>query len=412
MDLIKDVFKNLKVHKDVLDYLENDRSCGIFGWSEGATGAFSYTLTDEFSSIIIVCKDESRSKKVVEDIKSLGKPAYFYPSKDLFFYEREYKTEDNLKERLQARFHIYKGEKPIIVTTFKALRDKILNSDKFNDNIRKIEFGTDVDLDEFINYLLKIGYERTIQTETLGEFSIRGGIIDIYSPNGAFRIELFDTEVDSIRKFDIESQRSLENLDSCEIVPVKELILDDDEFLNIKNKIENKIKKTKDETVRERLEEKFGPYLDTLESKTLPKNIDLILPFIDDKYLSSIADYMENPVFLLEDPRFIIDGENDKEEIFLENLADLMSRGEVTDSFENVRYPIDKTISKINENRVLSLNTLLNPTREFFPKKSLNINMKSVVNYLGRINVFIEDLNSYLYKGYKVLIMSGSVKKS
>ncbi len=75
MDLIKDVFKNLKVHKDVLDYLENDRSCGIFGWSEGATGAFSYTLSDEFSSIIIVCKDESRSKKVVEDIKSLGKPA-------------------------------------------------------------------------------------------------------------------------------------------------------------------------------------------------------------------------------------------------------------------------------------------------------------------------------------------------
>lgn len=412
MDLIKDVFKNLKVHKDVLDYLENDRSCGIFGWSEGATGAFSYTLTNELSSIIIVCKDESRSKKVVEDIKSLGKSAYFYPSKDLFFYEREYKTEDNLKERLQAKFHIYKGENPIIVTTFKALRDKILNSDKFNDNIRKIEFGTDVDLDEFINYLLKIGYERTIQTETLGEFSIRGGIIDIYSPNGAFRIELFDTEVDSIRKFDIESQRSLENLDSCEIVPVKELILDDDEFLNIKNKIENKIKKTKDETVRERLEEKFGPYLDALESYTLPKNIDLILPFIDDKYLSSIADYMENPVFLLEDPRFIIDGENDKEEIFLENLADLMSRGEVTDSFENVRYPIDKTISKINENRVLSLNTLLNPTREFFPKKSLNINMKSVVNYLGRINVFIEDLNSYLYKGYKVLIMSGSVKKA
>ena len=412
MDLIKDVFKNLKVHKDILDYLENDRSCGIFGWSEGATGAFSYTLSDEFSSIIIVCKDESRSKKVVGDIKSLGKPAYFYPSKDLFFYEREYKTEDNLKERLQARFHIYKGENPIIVTTFKALRDKILNSDKFNDNIRKIEFGTDVDLDEFINYLLKIGYERTIQTETLGEFSIRGGIIDIYSPNGAFRIELFDTEVDSIRKFDIESQRSLENLDSCEIVPVKELILDDDEFLNIKNKIENKIKKTKDETVRERLEEKFGPYLDALESYTLPKNIDLILPFIDDKYLSSIADYMENPVFLLEDPRFILDGENDKEEIFLENLADLMSRGEVTESFENVRYPIDKTISKINENRVLSLNTLLNPTREFFPKKSLNINMKSVVNYLGRINVFIEDLNSYLYKGYKVLIMSGSVKKA
>lgn len=412
MDLIKDVFKNLKLHKDVLDYLENDRSCGIFGWSEGATGAFSYTLTDEFSSIIIVCKDESRSKKVVEDIKSLGKSAYFYPSKDLFFYEREYKTEDNLKERLQARFHIYKGENPIIVTTFKALRDKILNLDKFNGNIRKIEFGTDVDLDEFINYLLKIGYERTIQTETLGEFSIRGGIIDIYSPNGAFRIELFDTEVDSIRKFDIESQRSLENLDSCEIVPVKELILDDDEFLNIKNKIENKIKKTKDETVRERLEEKFGPYLDALESYTLPKNIDLILPFIDDKYLSSIEDYMENPVFILEDPRFILDGENDKEEIFLENLADLMSRGEVTDSFENVKYPIDKTISKINENRVLSLNTLLNPTREFFPKKSLNINMKSVVNYLGRINIFTEDLNSYLYKGYKVLIMSGSVKKA
>lgn len=412
MDLVKDIFKNLKVYKDFINYLNRDNSAGLFGWSEGATGAFVYTISEDFKNTIVICKDETRCKKVTEDIKALGRKAYFYPAKDLFFYEREYKTEDNLKERLQARYSIYKGDKPTIVTTFRSIRDKILNSKIFNDNIRKIEFGTDIDLDEFVNYLLKVGYERTIQTETLGEFSIRGGIIDIYSPNGAFRIELFDTEVDSIRKFDIESQRSLENLDKCEIVPVKELILEEDEFLKIKNKIENKIKKTKDEAAKERLEEKFGPYLDALESKTLPKNIDLILPFIDEKYLSSIADYMEDKLFVLEDPRFILDGENDKEEIFLENLADLMSRGEITESFEEVRYKIESTISKINEEKVLSLNTLLNPTREFYPKMSLNINMKSVVNYLGRIKVFVEDLKTYLYKGYKVLIMSGSEKKA
>ena len=121
---------------------------------------------------------------------------------------------------------------------------------------------------------------------------------------------------------------------------------------------------------------------------------------------------MEDSLFVLEDPRFILDGENDKEEIFLENLADLMSRGEITESFDEVRYKIESTISKINEEKVLSLNTLLNPTREFYPKMSLNINMKSVVNYLGRIKVFVEDLKTYLYKGYKVLIMSGSEKKA
>lgn len=412
MDLVKDIFKNLKVYKDALNYLDRDNSAGLFGWSEGATGAFVYTISEDFNNTIVICKDETRCKKVTEDLKSLGKKAWFYPAKDLFFYEREYKTEDNLKERLQARYSIYKGDKPIIVTTFRAVRDKILNSKIFTENIRKIEFGMDIDLDEFVNYLLKIGYERTIQTETLGEFSIRGGIIDIYSPNGAFRIELFDTEVDSIRKFDIESQRSLENLDECEIVPVKELILDEDEFLKIKNKIENKIKKTKDKVAKERLEEKFGPYLDALESFTLPKNIDLILPFIYEKYLSSIVDYMEDSLFVLEDPRFILDGENDKEEIFLENLSDLMSRGEITESFDEVRYKIESTISKINKEKVLSLNTLLNPTREFYPKMSLNINMKSVVNYLGRIKVFVEDLKTYLYKGYKVLIMSGSEKKA
>lgn len=412
MDFLTNFFKNLRIYKDVINTLEETGSTGIFGWSEGATGAFTYSLSDDFKSIIVICKDELRAKKVAEDILSLGHSVYFYPAKDIFLYDRKFKTLDNLKNRLVAKDFILNDKNPILVTTLKAIRDKVIKKEIFISSKKTIKISDDISLEDLVKYLSSVGYERTIQCETMGEFSVRGGIIDIYTPNGPVRIELFDTEVDSIRSFDVESQRSLKNMDMFEIIPAKEIFLNSEELLNIEKKLKKKISKSKNKDFFDRLEEKFSPLLDSLKEGILPSNIDLILPFIDEKFLGSIVDYMKNPLFILEDPRSIVESENNSNDLFLENLADLMKSGEITDSFENIYYDIKVAEEKIKEHKVLSLNTLLNPTSEFYPKMTLNINMKSVVNYLGRIEVFKDDLKSFLSRDFSVIIMSGSLKKA
>ena len=103
--------------------------------------------------------------------------------------------------------------------------------DQFISAVRKVAVGDVIDLEQFTRHLAELGYEKNYQVQTSGEFSVRGGIIDIFplTEENPFRIELWDDEVDSIRSFDAESQRSIENLDEVHIYPACELVLTKEE---------------------------------------------------------------------------------------------------------------------------------------------------------------------------------------
>ena len=119
---------------------------------------------------------------------------------------------DNIKNRINALKEISLNKEKILVTTFKGLKDKITSPDIFKNNFLAISIGATFDLNELGKIFYKMGYERVFQVESMGEYCIRGGIVDIYTPDGPMRLEFFDNEVDSIRSFEIESQRSIENL--------------------------------------------------------------------------------------------------------------------------------------------------------------------------------------------------------
>ena len=118
-----------------------------------------------------------------------------------------------------------------IVTTFDGLMNPMPSPDQFISAVRKVAVGDVIDLEQFTRHLAELGYEKNYQVQTSGEFSVRGGIIDIFplTEELPVRIELWDDEVDSIRSFDAESQRSIENLDEVHIYPACELVLTKEE---------------------------------------------------------------------------------------------------------------------------------------------------------------------------------------
>lgn len=151
----------------------------------------------------------------------------------------------------------------------------------------------------------------------MGQFSIRGSIIDIATYDENYRIELFDDEVDSIRSFDIETQRSIEKYEEINIFPIEDLILKSDD----KNKISKKVKKDISKTrlagkEKDRLTEKFLKYVDRLENDESILNKDLIIPYIEESDLSSFLDYLDNFIFLIDEPSRIIERED---ELFVQN---------------------------------------------------------------------------------------------
>ena len=139
-------------------------------------------------------------------------------------------SSERLVNRLKVFSRVIKGEPIIVVAHIEALLNKIMNPDIYGSHFICIDKEDTINVDDLTNKFIQCGYEREHMVEAVGQFSIRGGIIDFFPPSSQnpYRIELFGDEIDSIRIFDIESQRSLELVDQAYISPVKEVLILDE----------------------------------------------------------------------------------------------------------------------------------------------------------------------------------------
>lgn len=184
----------------------------------------SEILNDTKKWKLVITYDEMKLRQLYEDISSFSDNVILYPSKDLLFFYADVEGHLISKERINTWKKLSKDEAGIVICTIDAIMDKLEDFDDFYNNILKINSKNKINLDELSKKLVDLGYERVNEVEGMGSFSIRGGIIDIYplTEEMPIRIELWDDEIDSIRRFELYSQRSVENIDEVNIYPAKE----------------------------------------------------------------------------------------------------------------------------------------------------------------------------------------------
>ena len=301
----------------------------------------------------------------------------------------------------------------IVVTTLNALTAKISKREIFSSYKINIKAEGQISLEELRVKLIEMGYERFPSVEGVGQFSIRGSIIDIATQDTNYRIELFDDEVDSIRSFEIESQRSIERHEEINIFPIEDLILKKDEKKKIAERIKKDLGKTKlAGKEKDRLNEKFLRCVDRLENDENILNKDLILPYVDEGEVSSFLDYLDDFIFLIDEPTRIVERE---EELALQNgekFALLIENGEVTKAHEKTFYSYKDLVDKLNEESLITFNALLKPPKSFKPQDIVNIKVKSVTNYMSKIKLFKEDLDYYEKNDFKVILLGATEKLS
>ena len=154
-------------------------------------------------------------------------------------------SSDLKKERLNTINSIIKGEKKIIVTHPQALLRPLIRKERFQQGIINLEVNQTINLKAFIKQLISLGYKKTPTTSFVGEFSVRGELIDVFSNQyeEPIRINLFDEEIETMKFFNPETQISNDKISQCEIYPLNEIIYDD----NLKQDVITKIKKDCDE---------------------------------------------------------------------------------------------------------------------------------------------------------------------
>ena len=193
--------------------------------------------------ICIITYNEMQAKRIIKDLAYFGEKVKLFPKRDVISFDYIAESKDTLFKRISVLNKLVKNDKKIIVTTIEAAMQKMITKKSLYKNVMTFKVGDTFDLEELKEKLVLLGYERYDTIEGKGQFSVRGGIVDIAtSVRSGVRIEFWGDEIDSIRKFSISTQRTVEMLDEIEIFPSYEFLLETDV-----------------ETVCKRIEEKVYP---------------------------------------------------------------------------------------------------------------------------------------------------------
>ena len=205
----------LNEYEQVRDCLSQGKSCQVTGCGDSQLAHFITGLSNGCKQKVIVTFSALRAKELYEDMKGFTNDVVIYPSKDFIFFSADVHGNFILQQRLEFIRKIVEDEPFTVILTADAFMDKIQPFQKIKDNCIEISEGSIIELDALKTKLVKMGYEAVEQIDSPGQFAVRGSILDIYTLTDEvpYRIDFWDNEVDIIKSFEIENQRSIENLE-------------------------------------------------------------------------------------------------------------------------------------------------------------------------------------------------------
>ncbi len=393
----------------------------ISGISESRVAPVAAYLSREEGQSIIIVPSENRAKRLAEDLSFFirDREIYVLPSEEHVFLKYEARNHDMMMDRLKALKALRTGQPAIVIAPVSAAIKKITPHEAFEEKVVKITLGEELDVELVKERLVQLGYERMGVVEARGEYSIRGGIIDIYTPDGEYpyRIELFGTEVDSIRTFNIDTQRSVENLKFVEIYPAEQVLLEKDQFREAAEKVRKeytaaaKRMEKKSEETAEKLRRRRDELCEYIEQVA---NVQLLENYLHYFYEETefLWDYMEKGWIMIDDPDRIYEALDLRTRELKEDFGVMLERGQV--------IPKDEALLSDRSDFMKILQMPKVAVFTPFPKavagidrfdKLYNLQSRQTLIFNGKMNVLETELKSYVNKGYKVTIVCASKER-
>ena len=394
----------------------------VSGCSDSGQVHFMSRITGRYQYSVIVTHSDRRAREIYEDYLLYDKNAVYYPAKDFIFFNADIHGNLTLTERLSAIKKIIKGEHCVIITTIDGLMDKIVPVDVIKDNVLHFTNTDTVDLKKVQKKLNSMSYERVSQVEVSGQYAIRGEILDIFpvGESTPIRIDLWDDEIDSIKYFDAESQRSIENATEVTIYPATEYILDEDQIFSGVKKLKKEMEKTYDVLRKEmkteeahRLKTIINEFSEQLSLGNYHVAIDSYINFFYDE-MSSLMKYLENEevIYLLDEPAKLMERSKAVETEFRESMINRIEKGYILSEQADVMNTYTEILSEISKHQFIVFTTLIQKIRDIKIKESFNVEMKNIVSYNSSFELLIKDLKSYKKRGYKVLLLNNSTMRA
>lgn len=367
---------------------------------------------------LIVTYDDTRAKEIYEDYRYFDPGVSLYPARDLLFYNSDIHGNLLTRQRMQVQKKLLKEEGGVVITTVDGLMDQLLPLERMREHMLRAGTGEGVDLEALGRRLVSLGYERMAQVDGMGQYSIRGGIIDIFplTEELPVRIELWGDEIDSIRSFDPESQRSVEQMDEVEIFPATELVLTGEQIRNGLEKIK-KEKKTYAEKLRElmsteaayRIDRIIGELEEGLREGFRVHGLGSFIHYFSEETVSFIGYFPKGELgVFLDEPLRLKEKAEVVETEFRESMTHRLEGGYLLPGQAKLLYPAKTVLAMLLGDRTALLTGLEQKLSGMAVKKKYGMTVKNVNSYQNGFELLLKDLKKWKKEKYRVVLLAGS----
>ena len=327
----------------------------VSGCMESQKAHLMYGLSGLFPCHLILSEDERSAKQIYEDYRFYDRDVLYYPARDLLFFQADIHGNLIIRQRMQVIKALLTREEVTVVTSVDGCMDFLGSLENIKKQLICFRNDSALDMDKLKDSLVQMGYERVGQVEMPGQFSIRGGIVDIYSltEENPWRIELWGDEIDSIRSFDAQSQRSLENLEEIVIYPAAE---------------------------------------------QQAENSGITFP-----------DYFpaDKTLIFLDEPNRLVENAQAVEEEFSQSCRNREEKGTANIS-RGWMCGWNDLQKKLNRRNCISFSSLEPKKTGWDLTGNFNLTVKSMNSYQSSFELLVKDLKQYKKRGYQTVLMSGS----
>lgn len=380
-----------------------------------------HAAVNDYRFRLIITGDEAKAREMQEDSRFFDKSSIYYPAKDFIFYSADVHGNQLAGERLRCIQKIIAAQDNktniTVITTIDGCVDMLMPLQRYRDNIIHFKNSDIIDAEKLISKLVGIGYTRVPMIDGQGQFAVRGGIIDIfsYTDETPVRIELWDDEIDSIRFFDVESQRSVEKIQTYDVFPATEWILSEDEidagFEKVKDEVEKQLvtlgndKKKKTQQEMDACNRLRHAYADFERTRDYSK---FILSFTDE--IQGFTDYFpkDETVFVLDEPDRIMERMELISYEYEESMKNRLEGGYVVASQTKLMRPIAEVYKNMQSSRLMLLSSLDYKPKMLKPADYLRIDARSISSYNNSFEYLADDINKYKRTGYRVVLVCNS----
>ncbi|MCR1798058.1 transcription-repair coupling factor [Staphylococcus warneri] len=364
-------------------------------------------LADQ-KQMLLVTNNLYQADKIEADILQYvsGEEIYKYPVQDIMTEEFSTQSPQLMSERVRTLTALAHGEKGLFIVPLNGLKKWLTPVEMWRNHQMTLNVGDDIDVDDFLNKLVNMGYRRESVVSHIGEFSLRGGIIDIYPLIGSpVRIELFDTEIDSIRDFDVETQRSNDNLESVDITTASDYIITDEVISHLQTQLKAAYEDTRpkiEKSVRNDLKETYESFK-LFESTFFDHQLlRRLVAFMYDQP-SKIIDYFANDVVIAVDEYNRI---KETEETLTTEVDDFISNliesgnGFIGQSF--MQYDGFETLL---DERPVAYFTLFTSSMPVELDHIIKFSCKPVQQFYGQYDIMRSEFQRFIHNDYAIVVL-------